>query len=407
STDLEQLWEGAMFLTEKQGGSDVGANAVTAWQEHGRWFLNGDKWFCSNVDAGAILALARLPGAPAGTKGLGLFLVLRHNPPKNREAIVIHRIKDKLGVRSMATGEVTFEGAEGHLIGGIGEGFKQMAEMLNMSRLYNSVASLAAMRRAILEALAYGARREAFGRPLWGLPLWRSTMADVQAEFVGMFSLVFEAVQALDRADNGDEEAKQVVRLLTPMVKMLAGKLAVLTVSECMEAIGGNAYIEESILPRLLRDAQVLPIWEGTSNILALDSMRANRKENAFKGFFTRIAKALAAAKAVPELAGYVQQIEQRLELDASALKHLATRSAEDEQRGSREWVERAGRTMTLALLLENAAFPPLTDVCVAAFRRLLARPFAAMSAMSLDAVPLADTESVLLASGHQPKPED
>ncbi len=404
TSDLGELWQGAMFLTEKQGGSDVGANRVTAYQEHGRWYLNGDKWFCSNVDADAILVLARLPGGPEGTKGLGLFLVLRKNPPKNQTSIVIHRLKDKLGVRSMATGEVTFEGAEAHLVGGIGEGFKQMAEMLNLSRLYNAVGSIAILRRAALEALAYGATREAFGRPLWSLPLWRSTMADVMAELVGMHVLVFEAVRSLDRADNGSDEAKRLVRLLTPMVKLCAGKLAVQMTSECMEAIGGNAYIEESILPRLLRDAQVLPIWEGTSNVLALDAMRANRKEDASKELFARATVALRVAKKVPALSSWAAQVEQRLETDALSLKTLASKSSEDEQRGSREWVERASRTLTLALLLENAAHEPLADVCKAAFRRLCARPFATMSAMSLDAAALSDTESTLLAAGFTPR---
>src|SRR5207248_8116927 len=135
-----------------------------------------------NVAAEAILVLARMPGAPEGTKGLGLFLVLRHKPPKNEQTIVINRLKEKLGVRSMATGEVTFQGTEAYLLGGIGEGFKMMAEMLNLPRLYNAVGSVAAMRRAILEALAYGSAREAFGRPLWSLPLWRSTLADLEAE---------------------------------------------------------------------------------------------------------------------------------------------------------------------------------------------------------------------------------
>src|SRR5262249_34663904 len=160
----------------------------------------GEKWFCSNVNAEAILALARMPGGPPGTAGLGLFLVLRERPEGNSSTIVIRRLKEKLGVRSMATGEVRFEGTEAFLLGGIGEGFVRMAELRTLSRLYNAVASVAATRRATLEALSYGAARRAFGRRLFDLPLWRATMADVVAEGLGAFCLTFDAVRALDRA---------------------------------------------------------------------------------------------------------------------------------------------------------------------------------------------------------------
>lgn len=405
--DMDRLWQGAMFLTEKQGGSDVGANRVIAHQEHGRWYLNGDKWFCSNVDAEAILALARMPAAPDGTRGLGLFLVLRKNPPKNERTLVIHRLKDKLGVRSMPTGEVTFQGTEAYLVGGVGEGFKMMAEMLNTSRLYNAVGSAAVLRRAVLEALAYGARRQAFGRTLWGLPLWRSTMADVVAESLAYFLLTFEAVRSMDRSDGGDEESKKLGRLLTPMVKVLGGKLSVAAASECMEAVGGNGYIEESPFPRLLRDAQVLPIWEGTSNVLTLDCIRAIRKESAHEAFYGRAAHALAAASKVGALETHVAATRSRIESERKYLGWLAQQSEEDAQRGGRQWLENAGRTLELALVLEAAAHPPLATVMTAVARRLLARPFATMPAISLDAVVLADTENELLRAGYRPKPGD
>ncbi|MDH4249190.1 MAG: acyl-CoA dehydrogenase family protein, partial [Deltaproteobacteria bacterium] len=278
--DPARLWQGSMYLTERQGGSDVGANTVQARQDpEGTWRLRGDKWFCSNVDAAAMLVLARMPEGPPGTRGLGLFLVLRPEPPGNAGAIRIHRLKDKLGVRSMATGEVSLEDAEGVLLAGTGEGFKAMTEMVNLSRLYNAVASVALMRRAVMEAAAYGRERHAFGTPLWTLPLWRAVVADIAAEHLGQFVLVFEAVRALDRADGGDALAGSLARMLIPIAKGVSGKAAVWAVSEAMEAIGGNAYIEESLLPRLLRDSQVLPIWEGTTNILALDTLRVVEKE--------------------------------------------------------------------------------------------------------------------------------
>lgn len=392
--DPGELWQGAMFLTERQGGSDVGTNAVTATRQDKRWLLNGDKWFCSNVAADAILALARMPGGSPGTKGLGLFLVLRQKPAGNSATIRIHRLKDKLGVRSMPTGEVTFENTEAFLVAGENEGFKQMAEMLNLSRLYNAVASVAGMRRAVLEALKYGAGRGAFGCKLVELPLWRATMADLVAEHLGIFALVFETVRALDRADNGDDEARKLMRIAIPIAKALSGKLAVFAVSEAMEAIGGNAYIEESILPRLLRDCQVLPIWEGTTHILTLDALRAILKEGSQKALFARIRLALSHAQGLD-----IGLVQARLSADVEKLNALLTLPAELQQREARQWLESAGRTLTLALLLESAAHPMLRNACLAAYKRLAVRPTGVMPVCHGNPAELLDTETVLLES--------
>lgn len=394
ATDLGELWQGAMFLTEKQGGSDVGANVVIATQRAGRWLLNGDKWFCSNVAADAVLVLARMPGGASGTKGLGLFLVLRREPVGNGATIRIHRLKDKFGVRSMPTGEVTFEDTEAFLIAGENEGFKQMAEMLNLSRLYNAVASVAAMRRALLEALKYGAGRKAFGHRLDELPLWRTAMADLVAEHLGIFVLVFETVRALDLADNGDEAARKLARIAIPMAKALSGKLAIFAVSEAMEAIGGNAYIEESILPRLLRDCQVLPIWEGTTHVLTLDALRAIGKEGSHEALFARIRQALSHVKVLD-----TGPLRARLDDDVERLEALLKLPAELRQREARPWLESVGRTFTLALLLENAAHAPLRDACLAAYRRLVVRPAGAMPVCHGRPADLVDTETVLLGS--------
>lgn len=403
SRNREELWQGAMFLTEKQGGSDVGANEVQARRKGDRWLLSGDKWFCSNVDAEAILALARLPGGEPGTRGLGLFLVLRERPEGNSATIRIHRLKDKLGVRSMPSGECTFEDTEAYLIGGAGHGFKQMAEMLNLSRIYNAVASVGGMRRATLEALAYGAKRRAFGRRLWELPLWRSAMADLLAEFLAQFVLVFETARTLDLADNGDPEAAKAVRLLTPIAKALSGKEAVFMISECMEQIGGNAYIEEHIMPRLLRDAQVLPIWEGTTHILSLDALRAVSRERAQEAFSLYIRSALdeaATERAIPgEL---VEKVRARVEGESTLLGRLAAADAGTRQRGSREWIESAGRTFSMAMLLRAAAgAPALRETCVAAVRRLLARPYGTAPVNCAQSAALQDTEEVLLRAGY------
>lgn len=323
ATDMSKVWTGAMFLTERAGGSDVGANETIARQDSlGGWSLTGTKWFCSNVDADAILATARPEGGLAGTKGLRTWLVLREKAP----GLTIDRIKEKLGVRSMPTGEVTLDSVPAIEVGD----FHSIAEMLNLSRLYNSVAAVAVMGRAILEARHYVERRRAFGKRVIEHPLAEETLLDAEAEHLGALYLTFETVDALGRADRGDERAARERRFLTPVVKAVTGKLAVPVVSECMELIGGNAYIEESPMPRLLRDAQVLPIWEGTTNILALDALRAAAKDGGHLITLERIAKVLPG---------------EALALEES----FATLN----ERGTRGWMDNLARALEIVLLRE------------------------------------------------------
>ncbi len=277
STDLETLWTGAMFLTEKAGGSDVGANETVA--RNGR--LTGQKWFCSNVDADAVLATARPEGGPPGIRGIRTYLLLTRDNP----GVSIDRLKDKLGVRSMPTGEVTLHDAPAEEVGD----FKAAAEMMNLSRLYNSVAAVAVIGRAIHEARWYVERRRAFGKRVIDFAPVLEAIADLEAKHHGALLMTFECVDALRRADAGDAEAARLLRILIPVVKAFTGKLAVPCVSECMELVGGNGYIEEWPMPRLLRDAQVLPIWEGTTNILVLDALRAARKERGHELILARI----------------------------------------------------------------------------------------------------------------------
>ncbi|MCC6137204.1 MAG: acyl-CoA dehydrogenase family protein [Bdellovibrionaceae bacterium] len=401
SSDLNELWQGAMFLTEKQGGSDVGANTCIAEEISGKWFLSGDKWFCSNADAKAILALARMPGlegsAEKGTRGLGLFLVLRDQPNNNARSWLTHRLKNKLGVRSMASGEITFQKTEAFLIGGAGEGFKIMTEMVNMSRIYNSVASLAIIRRSIMEAYAFGKERTAFGSSLTKLPLWRACMADLNAEHLGQMFLVFEAIKHLDQADSGNAESAHLVRVLTPLAKALSGKLSVFAASEAMELIGGNAYIEDHIMPRLLRDAQVLPIWEGTTNIQSIDVLRVFLKEGVEK-LFVLCEQAIKNASAVASV-DLIKGVSERVQSLSALVADIKTYTPEDMQRVSRELLEKSGRAVILCLVLEGMKDPKLKPVCDAALRRLLLRRYSTAPLGGNVAADLQSTEDILLSS--------
>ncbi|MFL5694710.1 MAG: acyl-CoA dehydrogenase family protein, partial [Ktedonobacteraceae bacterium] len=227
---MDELQQGAMFLTEKQGGSDVGLTTTVAkarvsptaveGELQPEWELWGDKWFCSNVSAEVILTLARPEGAPAGTRGLGLFLVPRILDDGTRNAITIQRLKDKLGTRSMATGEVTLHGAQAYLVGKLERGFVQMTEMINLTRIWAAVGSLAAMRRSYLEALVHTRGRVAFGRPLAEHPLIRRQLIDLLIEVEGCAALIFATAAVLERVDrHGAEEDRRLLRILTPLCK--------------------------------------------------------------------------------------------------------------------------------------------------------------------------------------------
>ncbi len=398
--DTGELWQGAMFLTERSGGSDVGANTVEAIRDGEGWRLRGHKWFCSNVMAQAILVLARMPDGAAGTRGLGLFLVLRERPAGNGARIRIERLKDKFGTRSMATGEVTLEDAEATLIAGEGEGFRAMAEMINLSRTYNAVASLSLIRRGILEALAYGAERRAFGARLHELPLWRATVADLVAEHLASLVGVVSMIEALDRGEAGDAEAAALSRALTPLAKAVTAKQAIWSVSESMEAIGANAYVEWSPLPRLLRDAQVLPIWEGTTNILSLDLLRVIGRARGHEALLARVGRALAEGSAEhPELAAAVGR---RAEVVKASLASLAEATPAEQQRRSRGLVERLWRLYTAAMLLEGASDPALRAPLIAALQRILARPHTVSPAGAFaDGVESSTEEPLLRAAFH------
>lgn len=275
----DKLYSGAMFLTEKSGGSDVGANLCRADKVSGnKYRLNGEKWFCSNVNADVIMVLARTGPLEKGTRGLSLFLVEKKLPNGERNPMEIIRLKDKLGVRSMASAEVQLKNTIGKRLGKEGEGFKIMAQMINISRNYNSVAALAGNRRAIIEAWQYLNHRKTFGKRAVDHPLIKEKFLELGAKYLADFLLVWRVLRAMDAAEQGDGNEQHLLRMITPMAKWWSAENSVYSVRECMELMGGNGYIEDFIMPKLLRDINVLPIWEGSGNIIVLDMLRAAEK---------------------------------------------------------------------------------------------------------------------------------
>jgi acyl-CoA dehydrogenase len=355
SRDPETVIEGAMFLTEKQGGSDVGASETTAEHVDGnRYELTGEKWFCSNVDAEGTLALARTPDAPDGTDGLSLFLV-PHTVDGDLNDQLYRRLKDKLGTISVPTGEVELRGATGYLIGEEERGFAYMTDMLNLERLSNAVASCGIVGRALLEATVHAANREAFGSPIDEYPLLKADLVDLAVDHEAMTAYAFDAARAFDRRERDDDEgAYRLMRALIPVAKYRLGRMAVDSSSYAMEILGGNGYVNDFVTNRLLRDAQVLPIWEGTSNILSLDLLRALEREDAHEPLLARIGEYCDRAEHpfVADLAAEVRDAQSDL---ATAMATLATEDVEYAQLKAKDLADLVFDTYTAALLVAQA----------------------------------------------------
>ena len=274
-TDMTRLTQGAQFMTEKEGGSDVGSLTTSAKQIDGQWRLYGEKWFCSNADAPLAMLLARPEGAVSGTRGVGLFLMPRQLDDGSQNHYRIVRLKEKLGTRSMASGEIKFEGAIAYPVGRLDRGFLQMAEMVNWSRLSNGVKSTALMRRALHDALTVARGRSAFGKRVIDLPLARRQLMKIMLPLEQALSMCFATARALDRAElEGSQEAATLLRLLTPVLKFRATRDARKVCGDALEMRGGVGYIEEFACARLLRDAHLGSIWEGTGNIVAIDALQ-------------------------------------------------------------------------------------------------------------------------------------
>ena len=282
--DFDALAQGAMFMTEQAAGSDIAATTTLARPgEHGEWRLTGDKWFCSNPDADFAMVLARVDGGPPGLKGVSLFLLPRRLDDGSLNHYRIVRLKDKMGTRSMASGEIRLEGAVAYLVGEQGRGFVQMADMVNNSRLSNGVRAAGLMRRAVAEAEYIAAERRAFGKRLADMPLMQRQLDKLRVPAEQARTMVFQTARALQRADAGEDGAYALLRILTPLIKFRACRDARKVTGDAMEVRGGCGYIEEWSDPRLVRDAHLGSIWEGTSNIVALDVARAVSREQALE----------------------------------------------------------------------------------------------------------------------------
>jgi acyl-CoA dehydrogenase len=300
-------WEGetAQLLTERTGGSDLGALETTArrasGEDDGAWLINGFKWFASNCDGQVFVVLAKPEGAPDSGRGVATFLVLRTRRDGSRNGIRIRRLKDKLGTRSVASGEVEFVDAEAFLLSGEpsaetgpadGKGLGRMMELTNAARLGIAMFALGNARRALVESLCYARHRRAFGDALIDKPLIRRKLAEMIVDVEAAQALVFDGTGF---ANHRQPRAVRQ-RIAVPVTKLKVCRLGITMASDAIEIHGGNGYIESWPVARLLRDAQVNPIWEGPDNILCLDVRRGIERAEAHQPLLERLHDAISVS---------------------------------------------------------------------------------------------------------------
>jgi alkylation response protein AidB-like acyl-CoA dehydrogenase len=357
SRDPRQFWTSGQWMTESTGGSDVGLTQTRATRDaDGRWWLHGRKWFTSAVTGQMALTLARPEGNPSGGKGLALFYLEMRDGSGALNGIAVNRLKDKLGTRKVPTAELTLQGALATPVYGLSDGVKNISPMLNVTRTWNSVSAVSYMRRAIALARDYASKRVAFGAPLANKPLHLNTLADMQAELEAAFHLTFLLVEMLGQEEAGTLSGGQadLWRLLTPIVKANTAKQCVAVVSEALECFGGAGYVEDTGLPMLLRDSQVFPIWEGTTNVLSLDALRAVAGGEGLTVFGKSVHDLVALAKDARLIAAG-QSAEAGFSDAARWLETASAQSSEAVEAGARRFALTLGRTLALALLVRHA----------------------------------------------------
>ncbi len=289
------VWQGATWMTEVKGGSDLGAAVETVARQAGRrWLLTGDKYFASNVGADLAVVAARPEGAPRNVRGLALFVVPKYREDGSRNYWV-RRLKDKIATRSVPTGEVELRDSEGYLLGKPEHGIYLILEVLNLSRVANSVASVAVAQRAMSEALGFAHRREAFGRPVVEHPLLRWQFDERMAQLEAAFALAWEAVKLLDqvwRETYRYSDRYHLFRLVAHLAKYWTAELAAQISKWAMEVHGGMGTLHEFGVERWLREAMILAIWEGTPHRQILDGLEAMERKRAHRLLFEHVAPA-------------------------------------------------------------------------------------------------------------------
>jgi len=384
SRSPKNFWTSGQWMTELTGGSDVGLSETIARpNDDGTWQLYGRKWFTSAATSQMALALARPENNPLGSKGLALFYVELRDKDNRLRNIEIDRLKDKLGTRKVPTAELTLDGTPAELVGELTNGVRAIAPILTITRTWNAVQAIAMMRRGLALARDYARKREAFGALLSQKPLHADTLAGLQAAYEGAFHLTFRTIELLGQSESNNFSAdpkgtnNPLLRVLTPLTKLVTARQAVTALSDVIESFGGAGYVEDTGLPMLLRDTQVLPIWEGTTNVLALDMIRALNDVSAgnldvLKSEFRNSAKTVSDPRLLEALA----QAENILEAASTWLNQARMSGPAAVEAGARRFALQVGLAMEIALLARHAQWSLENDLdarAVVATQRLAA----------------------------------
>ncbi|HEX2295759.1 MAG TPA: acyl-CoA dehydrogenase family protein [Actinomycetota bacterium] len=354
SRDPGRAWTSGQWMTETTGGSDVGRTETVARRDgDGTWRLYGTKWFTSATTSEIALTLARPEGAPDGSRGLSLFRVHRRGDDGRPNGIVVRRLKDKLGTRALPTAELELEGAVAWPVGEPdGGGLRRIATMLNLTRIHNALHAAGALARGLAWARAFAEVREVGGRPLAALPAHRSTLADLAVDHAAALALVLKCCELTGRVEHGtatsDEE--RMLRGLTPVTKLATARWAVAGVTEAMECLGGVGYCEDSGLPALVRNTHVMPIWEGTTNVLALDLRRAIARSAALDALIADVTEGAGPLSDHPGVGEPARAV-------ATAAARIASLAPEVGEEGARELALAVGRTVACAELCKQGAW--------------------------------------------------
>lgn len=353
-----EFWTAGQWMTELTGGSDVGLSETIAkpGADAREFRLYGRKWFTSAINSQIALTLARPEGNPPGGRGLALFYLETRDEQRRPRNIEINRLKDKLGTRKVPTAELTLNGTPAQLVLGTTDGVRNIAPLLNITRLWNGISAVALMRRGLALAFDYAGKRVAFGSTLAEKALHMDTLQGLQAEAEAAFHLAFYVAEltGLSEAGGIDEQDAWLLRLLTPVMKLTTAKQAVNVASEVLESFGGAGYVEDTGLPMLLRDAQVLPIWEGTTNVLALDTLRALGDAASLEPL-RLLALPLFETLHDAQLIDLSRIVLASLNHAETWLKQAQATSRSHLEAGARRFALTLGRTVELALLISHS----------------------------------------------------
>lgn len=355
SRDPASMWTSGQWMTERIGGSDVNQTETVARRDGDGWRLHGTKWFTSATTSEMALTLARPEGNPPGGRGLAMFYLELRDDQGRLSNIQVNRLKDKFGTRKLPTAELTLDGVEAIPVAGIENGVRKITPMLNITRTWNAVAAAYGMRRPVALAIDYARRRKVFGQRLDEMPLHVDTLAEMVAETEGAFLLAFRVVELLGRSEAGLATTSEGLglRLFTTLAKLTTGKQAVSVSSEAVECFGGAGYVNDTGLPRLLADAQVLSIWEGTTNVLSLDSLKVLSQDGTWSAYLDETGRLLAAVKD--------KRLKEAAHRARVAVEHAgswllrAVEARPELEVGARRFALTLGRTLELALLVEHA----------------------------------------------------